>query len=462
MDSENRLFRKSIQRLLAGVLDNNTDSGQVLRGAALSFIILFLGFIATYANQVFLARFSGPYEFGLYAYAWTYATGLSMLLPLGFNLAVLKLIPSYSAQSRWSHVKGVLLMTPVLVFAVSLVIGAMGAAGVYLIGASIPAGYAWPLTIAFAITPFMAILTLFHGTGRALGLVGIAFAPKSIGVPLAVIAAAGIWVAAGKPLKAVDIMVFSLAACLLFAVVQGWLLHKDLPGDISNAPPAFEVRAWLRISLPLLFASGMGLILNYADIIMIGYFMTPEDVAVYHAAARTAVLISGFLIAVNALAAPKIARLHAEGRMPDLQKLISRITHWIFWPSVLAALIALFFGDFVLAIFGAGFAAGYVALSVLAMGQLVNAGAGPVGYLMTMTGHHDASALVFGCSAVLNIILNAVLIPAFGITGAAVATAITMACWNLWFILLVRKRLNINCYVFAAARYVGIQREKKV
>ncbi len=461
MNFGNREFRKSFQRLLAGILDNDTDSGQVLRGAAFSFIILFLGFIATYTSQVFLARFSGPYEFGLYAYAWTYATGLSMLLPLGFNLAVLKLVPSYSAQSRWSHVKGVLLMTPVLVFAVSLVVGVVGVAGVFLIGASVPPGYAGPLTIAFAITPFLAILTLFHGTGRALGSVGVAFAPKAIGVPLVVIMAAGLWVAAGKPLKATDILVLSLAACVLFSLVQGWLLHKDLPRDISKASPAFEMRAWFRVSLPLLFASGMGLILNYADIIMIGYFLTPEDVAVYHAAARTAVLISGFLVAVNALAASKIARLHAEGRMSDLQKLISRITHWIFWPSALAALIALFFGDFVLAVFGAGFAAGYVALSALAIGQLVNAGAGPVGYLMTMTGHHDASAFVFGCSAVLNIALNAVLIPAFGIAGAAVATAITMACWNLWFIVLVRKRLNINCYVFAAARYVGIPQERK-
>ena len=89
------------------------------------------------------------------------------------------------------------------------------------------------------------------------------------------------------------------------------------------------------------------------------------------------------------------------------------------------------FGYVVLGIFVSDFTAGYVALLVLLAGQLINAVSGPVGYVMTMTGHQHRAARIIGVCAFVNIVLNAMLIPLFGMSGAASATAITTAMWNL-------------------------------
>ena len=76
--------------------------------------------------------------------------------------------------------------------------------------------------------------------------------------------------------------------------------------------------------------------------------------------------------------------------------------------------------------------------------QHPHAAAGPVGYIMALSGHERVSAKVFGASAALNLVLNAIGIPVLGMEGAAIATAVTMAFWNVWLILEVRRRLGIS------------------
>ena len=69
---------------------------------------------------------------------------------------------------------------------------------------------------------------------------------------------------------------------------------------------------------------------------------------------------------------------------------------------------------------------------------------------MAVTGHHDVSARVLGWSALLNVVLNALLIPPFGIMGAAVATAITSVIWKTWLERLARSRIGIRTSLVSA------------
>lgn len=101
-----------------------------------------------------------------------------------------------------------------------------------------------------------------------------------------------------------------------------------------------------------------------------------------------------------------------------------------------------------LSLFGSEFTVGYSALVILTVGQLVNALAGSVGFIMTMTGHQREAAWVTFGSTVLNISLNAILIPRFGIEGAATATAFTTALMNIVMFGYVQKRLQLNPTVF--------------
>ena len=101
-------------------------------------------------------------------------------------------------------------------------------------------------------------------------------------------------------------------------------------------------------------------------------------------------------------------------------------------------------------LFGQEFVSGSPALIILSGAQLVNAAAGSVGLTLMMTGHERSTAYGLFVSAVVNVVLNAVLIPQFGVVGAAVATATSTILWNVLLIIEVYRKLGIDSTAFGA------------
>ncbi|MFZ3032954.1 MAG: polysaccharide biosynthesis C-terminal domain-containing protein, partial [Parvibaculum sp.] len=180
--------------------------------------------------------------------------------------------------------------------------------------------------------------------------------------------------------------------------------------------------------------------------------VSPAEVGIYFAATRIVNLVTFIYFAVAALAVPKFSELHAKGNRADLQDFVHNIIQWIFWPTLAAALFILLFGKFALGFFGADFASGSALLAILIIGFLARASTGPIEYLLNMTGNQNATAAAYGAAAALNIILNLVLVPRFGLEGAAAATAISLVTASIWLFISVRLRLNITAFVFRFSR----------
>jgi O-antigen/teichoic acid export membrane protein len=106
-------------------------------------------------------------------------------------------------------------------------------------------------------------------------------------------------------------------------------------------------------------------------------------------------------------------------------------------------------GDWFLALFGADFVndEGRMALTILTLGQLVHAGAGPVGLLLIMSGQRSVTAWVLTVAAAVNVVLNAVLIPTWGVTGAAAATASSTALFALLLVRYAVQEMKLNTTV---------------
>jgi len=101
-----------------------------------------------------------------------------------------------------------------------------------------------------------------------------------------------------------------------------------------------------------------------------------------------------------------------------------------------------------LKIFGDSYIQGWGALAILSIGQLVNAATGSVGVLLTMTGHERYMVVSAGLSAILNIVLNTILIPLWGLNGAALATTISLIFINTIKSLWVARTLRLNATCF--------------
>jgi len=109
---------------------------------------------------------------------------------------------------------------------------------------------------------------------------------------------------------------------------------------------------------------------------------------------------------------------------------------------VLLLLVA--FPEWVLGFFGAGFRSGAPVLAILAAGQFINVALCLSDTALMMSGYVKVVRNNIFLGALLNVLLNALLIPAYGPVGAAVATATAIAVKRLGAVYLMRKYLSVR------------------
>jgi O-antigen/teichoic acid export membrane protein len=198
----------------------------------------------------------------------------------------------------------------------------------------------------------------------------------------------------------------------------------------------------------MLLITAFDLILNQADIIMVGSMLTTKEAGLYSAASRLSTIVPFSIAMVNSVAAPLISQLYSQGRLQQLQKMIIIVAWGSLIVSVPLCLIIILGAKLFLGIYGPEFISGTIALSILAIGRLFVALTGSAGYLMSMSGFQKQAAIVLGIAAAANIGLNVILIPAFGIEGAAISFSVTSAFWCITLAVYGYRLTGINPTVF--------------
>ncbi len=225
----------------------------------------------------------------------------------------------------------------------------------------------------------------------------------------------------------------------LLSAVSVFLILKKLP---SSGDGDVALKAMLAVSIPLFLSGSLSYLMNWTDTIMLGMFKSSADVGVYNVAVKLAALTSLTLFAVNTIAAPKFAEFWAKNDKAGLLKFARQAAKLVFFTSFPVIAVYVAFPSKILEMFGSGFERAAPALLILALAQLINAWAGSVGNILIMTGYEKFVQNVMLFGVVINALLNYLLIPKFGITGAAIASAVGMAFWNLAYTLKVRQTLG--------------------
>ena len=172
--------------------------------------------------------------------------------------------------------------------------------------------------------------------------------------------------------------------------------------------------------------------------------VSEEELALLAIATRLALLVPMILTAVNMVVSPKFAALYHRGDMEQTEALLAKSLKLLALVSSFIFIVMFLFGDFVLGIFGEQYIEAAGLLSILVCGQLVNALTGPCGKLLMMSGFEkdvrNSSIVV----TVFGLVLALILVAQYGVYGAAISTAITIATQNIAFAYLVKHRLQIN------------------
>lgn len=430
-------------------IKKNFNFSILAKDAVVILFIQFAGIIITYLTEVCLARWLGKSEYGIYQYVIVWSLLMAIPAGLGLPMTVLRFVSEYRVKEAWGLLWGILQSSWLITILASLLLSLVVASSIFLWNYYHPFVYATPLLIGIAFIPLQALINLQVETARATQDMALAYAPSKIIWPFLLLLSTSLFLEINHTLtenSAIIIAQITLFVVVLFQLCLLWLKLKQ---EFKDAQPIYALKQWLSVALIMSLNHGCFLFLANTDMIMVGSILGSESAGMYAAAVKTAQWAGFVYNIVNFVVAPSFAVLYAQNDREGLQTIVSEVANWIFWPSVVIALLLIGFSEPILELFGSEFLPANWQLKVLASGHLFSALCGTVGYLMVMTGHQNQSALVMIFAVIFNIVLDAIAIPLIGAVGAAIATALTTALWNICLAVLVVKYVGVNPVVYS-------------
>jgi O-antigen/teichoic acid export membrane protein len=276
--------------------------------------------------------------------------------------------------------------------------------------------------------------------------------PVFIWRQLAITALMGAAWALGAPTDAVTAMIIAAVATWGAAIGQLVVLDRRLKRKVTAGPRRYEVKTWLAMSLPIFVVEGFYLLLTYVDILALEQMRSPDEVAVYYAAARLLALVAFVYFAIAGATTHKFTQYHVAGDKERLQKFFAETIRWTFWPSLAACAAILALGKPLLSLFGASFASGYQVMFILAVGLLARAAVGPAERLLNMLGERRQCAMVYALAFAINLALCVLLIPRLGIEGAATATSTALVVESILLYRIAKRRLGFHVFILGGGQ----------
>ena len=202
----------------------------------------------------------------------------------------------------------------------------------------------------------------------------------------------------------------------------------------------------IKVSAPMMSAKYLTMIYTWLDILILAWYAKEPVVAIYRVATRLTSLATIPLISINAIAGPKFAEAFGANDDKRLQNSVKQATRLIFWSCVPILLLFLVFPKFCLWTFGKGFTTeeAIIVFIIVTLGQAANVLTGPVTVLLNMTGRQKVTMYYALATVVIDVGLNLILIPMYGIIGAAIATAVSRTVLNLGCALQIYFTMGIN------------------
>jgi O-antigen/teichoic acid export membrane protein len=243
--------------------------------------------------------------------------------------------------------------------------------------------------------------------------------------------------------KIFEIYIYAIVGTLIIALIALLFFLKFIKQDYTlPANKTYSFKEIIYLSFPMMLSSSFALLMGWTDILMLSYFKTPKDIGIYSSALKLASITLIVLASVNSISSPKFAEFFSKRDFNGLKDIVQKSTKIMFMTSAPILLIFILFPKSILGIFGPEFVSGYIVLILFCIARFVNSVSGSVGHLMQMTNNQKTYQYVIITAFIINLILNVLLIPEFGINGAALSSSIAMVFWNVTLVIIIKRKLG--------------------
>lgn len=215
-----------------------------------------------------------------------------------------------------------------------------------------------------------------------------------------------------------------------------------LKGVKNSVKLDYPTSLLFKLSLPMMISGTVLFLLSWTDIFMLGAMVSSEEVGIYNVAFKISSIGLVIILVFNVVIGPKISELYNTNETKKLRETIIKTTQLITLTTIPIFLILIIFRKDILSFFGSDFVSGETTLVILSFSVLINVISGNVDQILNMTNHHRLMKNITVFCLAENIILNFILIPGYGINGAATASLITNISLNIISIYYIKKKLG--------------------
>ena len=400
------------------------------RSSALGFLGAAVSGIATIITIVLASRFlsqQGTGEFFVATSVFAIAQGLCSL---GIDTGLQFWLPTLNPSGGRRLLRATM---PLVVFAgVVAAIAFWLAAGFFsnLLSETGGSNAAGLLRWTAVLLPFAGLYEVAFGALRACDRIKLSVLLDRVLRPLVqVLAMSFIAVLDGSPTQ----MVFAWASPFVLAAIAAMVLLRqaNATSGLSGANEIVSNGQFWNYTTPRAVARTAQVLTQRLDVILLASLGSLEDAGVYGTVSRC--MIAGVFVAtaVQQVVQPRLRKLVVKGDLPAVKTMYGASTTWLVlatWPAYLSMAV---FAPLVLRIFGDRFERGHVALTILGLTMLVASACGLVDVVLLMLGRSWLSTANMLAALALNVLLNLILIPHFGMIGAAISWSVAILTTNL-------------------------------
>lgn len=414
---------------------------EILNKGSSAFILKIIGSLLGYIFLLLVTRTSGADTWGVFALCLALLNITSIFSRMGIDVATLKFIASFKyelTKTKAIYIKGLKVILPLSVMFSLLLFLLSDFISINIFQKSHLSSFIQ--LIALAVLPFTLIYFNAQSFRGLKMITHFAFFQHVSKFLFSVFFLVAISYLMDFPIQESVFYAFIAALyCAMF--ISFFLLKKEMIAKKEKSP--ISTHTLLKTAFPMMLSTSILLIMSWADTLIIGIYEDESEIGVYNVAIKLA-MISGIVLgALNSIVAPKISEAFNNGKKDEFVLIVKQSTKIIFYSSFPILIFLIAFPEFLLSFFGSEFLIGKSALYVLIIGQIVNAFSGSVGVIMQMTGKEKLFQNILILALLINIVLNFLLIPIYGIIGAAIASSVSLVLWNLISVFYIYKHHHV-------------------
>jgi O-antigen/teichoic acid export membrane protein len=414
-------------------------------GAGIALVGKVGGRLLAFAGDILAARILGPVEFGLYAIGWTVLRMVSLFVLMGLENGIIRF------SLRQEDDTGIRSVVWQSIGAVLLVGG--------LVGALVFTNAEWLAREVFSkpgLEPvlrlfapgflFLPLLSVLAATTRVSRRVIYSVASLDLGQPVLALSLLGAFYLLGGRITAV--IGSDIVSAMIATLIALFFVHRLLP-NIFRMPmkQRLVLPQVLQFSAPSALAGIFAVFVVWFGRLIVGYYLPASQGGIYQAASQLSTIFAIVLAAFGAIQAPLYVEAQRKGDWAQLEHHYRVGTKWGLYLSLpVFVTLILMPREIMVTLFGPAYAEGWLALSILSVGQLVNIATGTVGVLLVMTGNNITWLRQSGLAFVVNLALSIILVPRLGIIGSAISTSLSLSLLFISGILRARRLLHIWPY----------------